>query len=159
MVQEFATSKEKLVRLIFGVIIIVLGLMLIFTPALLNAFWLIFIWIPALLMEYNAFKGPRGLFVPGGILITIALALTLGLMFEDFYVGGGWALFVLAPAVGLFQLYLANGFKPKGLLIPVGVLAAIVAVSLVPTGFSKWIVVLVGVVLITLGVVVLLRKK
>ncbi len=159
MTDENVSPRGSFAQVFMGIVVIALGLSIIFVPEILSNFWLLFIWLPGLLMEYNALKGEKGLFVPGGILMMVALALTLGVTFSGFYAGGGWALFVLAPAVGLFQLYLANGRRPKGLLTPVVVLTIVAVVSIVPSSLSKWAMIAVGVLLIGFGVLILLRKK
>jgi hypothetical protein len=159
MPEERVSTKSSIAQVFMGVIVIALGLSIIFVPSLLENFWLLFIWVPGLIMEYNAIRGEKGLFVPGGVLLTVALALTLGVIFDGFYEGGGWALFILAPAVGLLQLYLAGGRKPKALLTPIFVLTIVAVISLIPSTLSKWAVIIVGALLIGFGVLILLKKK
>ncbi|HPG47771.1 MAG TPA: hypothetical protein PLI81_01715, partial [Petrotogaceae bacterium] len=72
--------------------------------------WPLFILIPGIAFELSFFQRPTpiraGLLVPGGILCTIGL-LFLFLGFTDYsYMAFLWPVFILAPAVGLFQLYL-----------------------------------------------------
>lgn len=77
----------------------------------------IFVW---LLMQN--FKGNSGVLVPLGILTFLA-AYFIWLNFTGWeLVAVTWPNFILAPAVGLFLLYLVN--RHKGLLIPVFVLTA-----------------------------------
>jgi hypothetical protein len=138
MPEERVSPKSSIAQVLMGVIVIALGLSIIFVPSLLENFWLLFIWVPGLIMEYNAIRAEKGLFVAGGVLLTVALALTLGVAFDGFYESGGWALFILAPAVGLLQLYLAGGRKPRALLTPIFVLTLVAVISLIPSVLSKW---------------------
>ena len=103
MPEERVSPKSSIDQVLMGVIVIALGLSIIFVPSLLENFWLLFIWVPGLIMEYNAIRAEKGLFVAGGVLLTVALALTLGVAFDGFYESGGWALFILAPAVDYYS--------------------------------------------------------
>jgi hypothetical protein len=99
------------------------------------------------------------LLVPGGILLVVALALTLGVIFPGFYSQGGWGLFVLAPAFGLLQLYFADGRRNFGLLVPIAILTAVGVIALIPSSLSQWTMIVVGAVLIVSGLLVLFRRK
>ncbi|MBQ1275557.1 MAG: hypothetical protein IIY08_09290 [Cellulosilyticum sp.] len=119
-------------RYILAVVLIVLGgtgiLNQIFGWQLFRSIDLggLFVLIPGLWFEYAYFSKHRSpkLLVPGGILSTIGI-LTLiesnSIMLVRDYID---SLYILAPAVGLFQLYLYDK-KDKGLLIPVGILTFI----------------------------------
>ncbi len=92
--------------------------------------WPLFILIPGIAFELSFFQRPTpiraGLLVPGGILCTIGL-LFLFLGFTDYaYMAFLWPVFILAPAVGLFQLYLF-GMRIPALMIPVSILSIISA--------------------------------
>jgi len=85
-----------------------------------------FVLIPGLWFEYSYFSNHRSpkLLVPGGILTTIGVLVLIEsntMPFVQDYID---SFYILAPAVGLFQLYLHDK-KDKGLLIPVGILTAI----------------------------------
>jgi len=160
MKEENVRKESKLSQVFLGIVVIALGLMIIFVPAMMSNFWLLFIWLPGIIMEYNAIKNRiDGLLVPGGVLLVVGLALTLGVVFPGFYDSGGWGLFVLAPAFGLFQLYLAGGKGRSPLLIPVAILAVVGVVALIPSSFSQWAMIVVGAVLIVFGLLVLFRRK
>ena len=93
--------------------------------------WPIFVLVPGLLFELSFFSGksPAGVLVPGGILTTIGLLF----FFETFthwrFSGNTWPVYILAPAVGIFQLYLFEKPRNNGLLIPVGILTTVAAMS------------------------------
>ncbi len=118
-------SKNAVVSLIFGIVLIVLGISLLFLPGFENNMWVFVIWLPGTVMEYYGLKDKKGLLVPGGIILIVALALTLEVFIHGFLAAGGWSLFVFAPAFGLIQLYLFNRKKTPGLLIPSGILLTI----------------------------------
>ena len=99
-------NRDTVIRITIGTIMVLLGVLTIFVKSFTLNLWLLFIWIPAVFMEYRAFSGrDRNLFVPAGVLITVAVILTLNVIFPGFITEGGWALFIAAPAVGLFQSY------------------------------------------------------
>ena len=92
--------------------------------------WPLFVLVPGLCFEATYFttrKSPA-LLVPGGILTVI------GLLFF-FEIATGWRLaeytwpvYIIAAAVGLFQLYLFTG-KPKGLLFVISILSIVAGTS------------------------------
>ncbi|MBP3887255.1 MAG: hypothetical protein J6F30_06335 [Cellulosilyticum sp.] len=85
-----------------------------------------FVLIPGLWFEYLYFSKHHspGVLVPGGILTTIGV-LTL-IESNTFPMIGNYidSLYIMAPAVGLFQLYVHDK-RDKGLLIPVVILTLI----------------------------------
>lgn len=91
-----------------------------------------FVLIPGLWFEYLYFSKHHspGVLVPGGILTTIGL-LTL-IESNTFPIVADYidSLYIMAPAVGLFQLYLYDK-RDKGLLIPVGILTLIAAMDFI----------------------------
>jgi hypothetical protein len=115
-----------------GIILLVIGGILLYnnifhTNLLSMAYmWPMFVLGPGLVFEFNYFttKKAPGLLVPGGILTSLGLLF----FFETFthwrFSDVTWPFYPLAVAVGLFQLYLFSG-RPKGLLIPVGILTAV----------------------------------
>lgn len=91
-----------------------------------------FVLIPGLWFEYSYFSKHRSpkLLVPGGILTTIGILVLIEsntLPFIENYID---SFYILAPAVGLFQLYVHDK-QDKGLLIPVGILTAIAIMDFV----------------------------
>lgn len=150
---------ENIIKILIGVIVIVLGVLIIFVPGALSNFWLAFIWIPGLAMELSGLKKgeEKGLLVPGGIILTVAVILTLGVIFPTFISDGGWALFILAPAIGLGQLYVASEKKEKGLLIPVGILTTLSLIFLLTSFASGYASVIIGILLVAGGAFILLK--
>jgi len=92
---------------------------------LFSNFWPMFLIIPGFFMHMAYFSGKNtdaGILVPGGILLVSGLTCQLSTIFGNWHVM--WPGFLLAVAVGLFELYLF-GPKEKGLLIPVGILGGL----------------------------------
>ncbi|NLX63797.1 MAG: hypothetical protein GX022_03320 [Clostridiaceae bacterium] len=89
--------------------------------------WPLFIASPAvgLLLLYLFGNRSPGLLVPIGILFTIAGTCFLSELFNLW--GVLWPGFIIAPAVGLFLLYIAGNRDP-GLLIPVFILTGIAVI-------------------------------
>jgi hypothetical protein len=126
-------------RIIFGILLIALGVLL-FISTYLNLLtitwrnaWPILILLVGLVFEFGFFLGSSpdkaGLLVPGGILTVIG-----GLFFFETYTSwlyakNTWPIYLLAVAFGLFQLYLFSG-RPPGLLIPVSILTTIGCIAL-----------------------------
>lgn len=119
-----------------GLILIIVGVLLLFKPLFnINIFdmehlWPIFVLVPGLVFEGSFFLSKRnpGLLVPGGILTTIG-----GLFFFETFTDWNfseytWPVYILAVAIGLYQLYLFDS-KSKALLIPVGILTTVALVS------------------------------
>ena len=92
---------------------------------LFTYFWPMFIIIPGFLMHLSFFQGRNsdpGILVPGGILLTVGATCQFSMLFNIWDVM--WPGFILAVAVGLFELYLF-GTREKALLIPVGILGGL----------------------------------
>jgi hypothetical protein len=92
-------------------------------------FWPLFIIIPGIAFHTAYFSGKNrdaGVLVPGGILLTIGIVCQISMLFGIW--GAMWPGFILAVAVGLFELYLF-GSRDKGLLIPVGILGGLALFS------------------------------
>ncbi|TYB94709.1 MAG: hypothetical protein FXF54_05125 [Kosmotoga sp.] len=115
-------NKNSIINLIFGIVLILLGIFLLFLPGFENNMWVFLIWFPGIIMEYYGLKETKGLLVPGGILLIVSLALTMEVIIPGFLESGGWTLFILAPSIGLLQLLLTNKNKLRGLLIPISIL-------------------------------------
>ncbi len=95
--------------------------------------WVSVFWILGFAFEFGYFHDPAsrkaGLLVPGGIFLTLGFIFSFCAVFGYRWMDILWPMFILAPAVGLLQLYLF-GEKKKGLLIPVGILGFISGIFL-----------------------------
>jgi hypothetical protein len=150
-------------KLIYGLLFLVLGVVALL--AAINAielswdyFWPLFLLIPGLTFEYNFFskKGKHsedpGILIPGGILITISILFYINIFFGWHLMDLLWPVFILAPAIGLFQFYLF-GSRNKGLLIPVGILTGIGLFSLIITMLNiDFFIYIFSIILIAIGV-------
>ncbi len=90
---------------------------------LISHFWpALFLIFPGFLMHLTFFSGKNrdaGILVPGGILLVVGLTCQISMLTGDW--SKTWPGYILAVAVGLFELYLF-GNREKGLLIPVAIL-------------------------------------
>lgn len=117
---------------VFGLVLVILGaLLLLGNIGLIHIglenIWPLFLMGMGLLFELSFFSSGRkdpGLLVPGGILITISIVFLVCVTLGWHWMQKLWPLFILAPAVGLLQLYLF-GQRERGLLIPGGILAVV----------------------------------
>lgn len=122
--------------------------------------WPGFIAAPAvgLILLYLFGDRSPGLLVPVGILLTIAGTCFFSGLFNLW--GVLWPGFIIAPAVGLFLLYIAGNREP-GLLIPIFILTgiAIVFFSIGTLGYvGKYFKYIVGGLLIAGGISTILKK-
>ncbi|QHE51836.1 hypothetical protein [Pontibacillus sp. HMF3514] len=139
-------TKQKLGNIISGLSLIIIGTVIFLEN--LNIIdlqvgmfsWPIFIFIPALGFHAGFFlsgmrKNMAGLLVPGGILMTLSLLFYFEVMTDFQYAEYTWPIYILAPAVGLFELWLFSG-REKGLLIPIGILTVIAGLFLAQMLFA-----------------------
>jgi len=118
-------------RVVIGPLLVLLGAYLLLNPGgvlspgqLIGYFWASMFIIPLgvffhwLYFQVNSRKGV-GLLVPGGILLTVGIVCQISML------TGGWEYmwpgFIMAPAIGLFELYWFGG-RNKWLLIPINIL-------------------------------------
>lgn len=71
-----------------------------------------------------------GFLLPGGVLTTVGCVFLIAVLFGWDVIGELWPLFVLAPAVGFYQMYLFGG-RQVGLLVPAVIFSAVGLVFLV----------------------------
>ncbi|MDK2954499.1 hypothetical protein AT15_10355 [Kosmotoga arenicorallina S304] len=146
--------------LVFGLILIIMGAVFIFLPQFGLNFWLLFVWLPGVLMEERGLrKNIPGLLVPAGVILVVASILTIETLFPGFTEAGGWALYNFAPAFGLLQLYLAQEKKDRGLLYPIGILSTLTIIFLVSSFANVGAGTLFGIALIAFGVFMLIKRK
>jgi hypothetical protein len=85
------------------------------------------------LAYYISLKAP-GLLVPGGILTTCGVLFFFEVATNWHFAAYTWPIYVLAVAIGLFQLYVHIG-RPRGLMIAIGILGGIAVCSFIVMTF------------------------
>jgi uncharacterized membrane protein HdeD (DUF308 family) len=154
-------------KVIYGLLFLTIGVLLIFgvfdDRNIWEFIWPLFILIPGLSMEldYFANRSPNkvGELVPGGILTILGLFFYFNIFTNFSYMDLLWPIFILAPAFGLFQLYIF-GKRERGLLIPVGILSVIglifLLTNLTTTAIGGSVI---GAVFILIGLLILFKRK
>lgn len=122
--------------------------------------WPGFIAAPAvgLLLLYVFGERSPGILVPIGVLLTVAGVCSFASLFNAWDIA--WPGFIMAPAVGLFLLYLAGNREP-GLLIPIFILTAVSVTffSIFSLGRFAWAMkYIAGGVLIFAGLLTIFKK-
>ncbi|TYP75412.1 hypothetical protein [Paenibacillus methanolicus] len=119
---------------ILGPLLILLGIFMFFrgqvdwgTGTIFEYFWPTLFVIPTGLFMHWLYFGLLqrrgvGVLVPGGILLTVGAVCQLATLFDSWHIM--WPGFLLAPAVGLFELYWFGG-RNKWLLIPINILTVL----------------------------------
>lgn len=105
-----------------GVLFFAVNMNLISIGYIFSRYWpLLFVIVPGLILHLAFFShvAPAGILVPGGILLTTGFVLQISSTFWIWSVM--WPGYIMAPAVGLFELYIFR-YRRKGLLIPVFIL-------------------------------------
>ncbi len=121
---------------VLGIILIFIGVGSILSNILnirlftISQFWPIFVLIPGLTFEQSYFSRRKdpGLLVPGGILTTIGTLFFFETFTNWHFTEYTWPVYLLAVAIGLYQLYLFGGRK-RGLLVPVFILTTISVIA------------------------------
>ncbi|NSW91163.1 MAG: hypothetical protein HPY74_10940 [Firmicutes bacterium] len=162
---------QKKFNAVFGTILVILGTALllrnfdIITLDLsIGKFWATyFLIIPGTIFHIAFFSGDKkdpGLLVPGGILLGVGIVNQVSTLYGLWHIL--WPGFILAVALGLFELYWF-GSREKELLIPVGILGSISLIFFVQTldkvlifGLKKYII---PVILIVLGFTIAFGNK
>lgn len=150
---------ERITKLSVGVTILIFGFLIIFVPSITENFWLVFIWIPGIALEAKGWtdKSERKKLVPGGVLLTIATAITLNIFVPQFT--NNYGLYILAPAVGLIQLYFAEGRKNHRLLVGTVFLIAIAAITSIDSSKINYTSMIIGVCFVGAGINIFLKNK
>jgi hypothetical protein len=154
-------------RKAMGIVFIAIGALLALGTTGVLSFswdmlWPIFILIPALGFHVTYFSNPRpsmaGVLVPGGVIGMVGVFFLYLNMVGWYQMEYLWPVFILAPAVGLFELYLFGTRNPF-LLIPVLILTTVslvfLGVNLLNSIFGS----VVGLVLIVVGLIAIFGKK
>lgn len=123
-----------------GLILIIIGILSYFFKFnffSMSKLWPLFILVPGLIFELAFFTEHQnaGFLVPGGVLTTLGFLFLFQTYTNWQFAGYLWPIYVLAPAIGLFQLYLF-GDHNRGLLIPVGILTTVAVCGLLGTSFN-----------------------
>jgi membrane protein YdbS with pleckstrin-like domain len=159
-------------RIFVGLIFVVLGFLFLlnyvfsyfyFTPANVWPFLLLLLGLG---FEMNYFLSSKNTWslIPGGILVTTGIIMTLQTFLMHWRYGGyTWPLYLLIPIAGLLQFYYFSG-KNRKLLIPIFILTAIAAVSaffslLAFTFHTRLTSAIIALILIAAGVCILFRKQ
>lgn len=131
-----SNSSLGLALIVVGIIGI-LGYYFNFNIFSMSKLWPLFLLVPGLAFEFGFFMDHKnsGLLVPGGILITLGIVFLFNTYTNWYFAGQTWPFYVLAPAIGLFQLFLFGNHNP-GLLIPVGVLTVVAVFGFLGTSFA-----------------------
>jgi hypothetical protein len=155
----------KISRAVFGTLIILIGLVLLFNNlGLLNIdlslLWPLFLLVPGLAFEIGYLTGGKdpGLLVPGGILTTWGLVFFANIIWGWHMMEYLWPAFPLGVAIGLFQLYLF-GKREAALLIPIGILGGFSTIAFLRSYTGLGFETVFPVVLIIVGVLLLLNRK
>ncbi|HHW23014.1 MAG TPA: hypothetical protein GXX26_09070 [Clostridiaceae bacterium] len=130
-------------------------------PFMYEFIWPAFIASPAvgLLLLYLLGEKSPGLLVPIGILMTITATCFFSELLNLW--GVLWPGFIMAPAVGLFLLYIAENNRRSGLLVPIFILSGISLVffSIFALGYlGRYFKYIAGGVLILAGIGTILKK-
>ena len=141
-----------------GILFVAAGAILLASTVLpdatLSNLWPLFLLIPAAVLLERFVADPKhasGVLVPIGVLAYLAVFF-LWLNFTSWsHTARTWPHFLLAPAFGLFLLFLAT--RNTSLLVPITILTAVAVVSLAGLQRSR---VAIAVVLIAVGVVLIL---
>lgn len=119
---------------LLGPILVLLGVMMLFwgdfslgAGEIFAYFWpVLFVMPVGLFFHWMYFsvleRRGVGLLVPGGIVLTAGIVCQIATLFDSWDVM--WPGFILAAAVGLFELYWFGG-RNKWLLIPINILSAL----------------------------------
>ncbi len=153
-------GKHMNLRLpVIGILLILAGIFFLFGSFIpefnLSKLWPLFMLIPVLIFAQLLLEKKKeavGVLVPGGILLYLTVYF-LWLNFTSWSNSDAtWPHYMLAPAFGLFCLYLAT--RNSGLLIPVFVLTVLAVLFFGGIYKSS---VLIAVFFIGLGVIILIR--
>jgi hypothetical protein len=153
---------------VLGVILVCVGVLSVLgsfgiIPSLgsiMSTFWPMILIFISLLFHAGYYSNRKnvGLLVPGGILLALGIVFQTSELWHIYDVL--WPGCILAPAVGLFELYIF-GKREKGLLIPIGILTGISLIFFSFTirnlgGFSRFIL---PAVLIVAGLAMLAKGR
>lgn len=126
-------------------------------------FWPFFLLILGVIFEIGFFTGKRkdvGLLVPAGILITVSISFIVCVIFGWYMMDYLWPLFIMAPGIGLLQLYLFSENRDGALLIPTGISLTIGGYFLLGNFFDFVdFPLFISVVVILVGILLMFKKN
>ncbi len=161
-------EQNKNGKFVWGIILVFFGCILILSNLgvvpnfgrMVALFWPLILIFMSLMFHFGYYTNRKnvGLLVPGGIFLTLGVLFQASMLWDLW--GFLWPGFILAPAVGLFELYFF-GNREKGLLIPVVILSGIsfifFSMSFHTLGsFARY---LIPIILIVIGFIVLSKNK
>lgn len=91
-------------------------------------------------ISHYKYKNNPIVLVPGGILMTIGLLHIFEVFTKGLYNEYAWPVYLIAVAIGIFQMFLAD--RHKGLLIPVYILVGIAVIAyaaMIFEGLDYWV--------------------
>ncbi len=152
-------------NLLPGILLILLGLFFLlrnlgWIRLDLSSLWPLILVVIGLSFEFSYFTGGGhpGLLVPGGILTTYGLLFLAVTFFPFFSMQHLWPLFLLGPAVGLFQLYLFGG-RERGVMIAASILSGLGLIFLSLSVLSLSFTFLVPLLLIGVGLLIIFAGR
>jgi len=152
----------------WGAILITVGVLLFLSNlgvvpsiwSLIGTFWPLVIIFMSLLFHVGYYSNPKnvGLLVPGGILLTVGIVCQCSMLWGLW--GFMWPGFIMAPAVGLFELYIF-GKRDKGLLIPISILTgmSLIFFSMTFNYLGRFAKFLIPAALIVAGLIILAKNR
>ncbi len=157
---------KKGLSFVFGIILLSIGILaLLYRLDIIAISWK-YIWplallIPGVLFHLSFIVGSirnAGILVPGGILIIIAAIFYICGFVGWHLMSRLWPFFILAPAIGLLELYLF-GSRKRGLLIPICLLAALGLIFLFVMSLNVDFGLIFPIILIILGLIIIVNKR
>jgi len=161
-------EQKKNGKSVWGIILVCAGCLLILSnfgvvPSfgrLVGLFWPLIVIFMSLMFHFGYYtnRNNAGLLVPGGILLTVGIVCQASMLWDLW--GFLWPGFILAPAVGLFELYIF-GNREKGLLIPVTILSgmSLIFFSMNFRALGVFAKYSIPVALILIGIIVLSKNR
>ncbi|MBL0389180.1 hypothetical protein JJB07_21540 [Tumebacillus sp. ITR2] len=150
-----------------GVLLLVVGALLAlgtlgFITISMYFLWPLFLLVPGILFHVRFFMSPQehnaGILVPGGVLTVLGCLFLFCNIFGWGSLHGLWPVFMLAPAVGLFEQYMFGG-RNAGLLVPVSILTVIAVIFLGLNAMNGMFGGVLGILLVLAGVWVLFGRS
>ncbi|MDZ7859256.1 MAG: hypothetical protein U5O15_01080 [Candidatus Krumholzibacteriota bacterium] len=156
-------SKKRHSSVVSGLVFITLGILFLlhnFRVIDLNwqSFWAYLVTIMGIIfwIGFIADRKKSGFIMPGTILIVIGLIFIYCSRYGWYAMNNLWPFFILAPAAGLYAMYIFDKHD-RGLLVPAGILTAIGLVFLLQS--YHWIKMIWPVVVIFIGILLLMKQK